>query len=172
MRFEGNVSLIQDDVSIKTDILTISEKNGIKCESLSDKKSTIVFVNNNKEVILSGERLEFNKKENKIIIVGKAMLNNEKNKIQGNSLIINFMKEKINEINGEGDIIFNKDKMHIESESVKWLYDIEFVYFYKLKTIEQKETGSIKGKKIKLNLKTNKMTVISDTDERTEMILE
>ncbi len=172
MNFNGNVFLIQNDVSIKTDKLIISEKNGIKCKSKLEKQSIITFNNNNKEIVINGRLIEFNKEKKTINIVGEAILKDEDNKIKGDNLLIHFNNDGIYEIIGKGNILFKKIKMIIEAESVKWLYDKNIAFFNKLKQIKQKETGSIKGKRIKLNLKTNKMTVISENEERTEMVLD
>ncbi len=172
MEFKGKVFLMQNDVAIETDKLIISEKKGIKCKSSSEKKSVITFLNNNKEVVLEGEEIEFLREERLIKIIGKAGLKDDDNKINGNILTIYFNKEGIEKIKGIGDILFKKDKLIIESNTVEWLYDKELAIFEELKKVEKKEIGSIKGKQIKLNLKTNIITVFSEADERTETILE
>jgi len=172
MKFKGKVSLIQDDVLIKTDVLIISEKSGIKCKKKSDIKTIIVFFNNKKKIILKGDIIDINKNDKLIKINGNAVLKDDLSKLKGDNLFIYFNNDGIVKITGSGNIKFKKDKLVIESENVRWLYDKELAFFEKLKKIEKKKTGRIIGKKIKLNLRTNLMTVFSDNDERTKTVLE
>jgi len=173
MKFKGKVNLIQDEISIKAGELVLSDKSGIKCKAAEDSTAIFVFIDRAGEIVIKGRDIQMFKDEKYIEINGKAVINDKENKIKGDNLKIYFNKEeKIERIIGDGNIIFKKDELKIDAESVKWLYSKNVVYFEGLKEIKKKSTGSIKGKRIKLDLKTNTMSGVSEEDERTETVLD
>ena len=94
-----------------------------------------------------------------------------------NSIPAAYFNEK-NEperITGEKDIHFTKDDLSGYSDRVNWLFKEEVIVLmgspYIVKQSIAGEGGRTEGKELKIDLKTNKITILSSGSRRTETII-
>ena len=77
-------------------------------------------------------------------------------------------KNEITRISGEDGIDFIKEDLYGNSGKVEWLFKENTMILKDLPQIVKKNGGTTIGEELKINLKTNKITILSSDTERTE----
>ena len=77
-------------------------------------------------------------------------------------------KNEITRISGEDGIDFIKEDLYGNSGKVEWLFKENTMILKDLPQIVKKHGGTTIGEELKINLKTNKITILSSDTERTE----
>ncbi len=166
--YEGNVHLNQENTVLNSEKLEINKKNDV----IASGNVFLSFKNNEDEIILNGEKVNFDSNERMIVININGKIENGKNILKANTLSIKFNKEnEIESINGEDKVNFKKEDIYGSSKKVSWLFKRDLIIFKDSAQL-QRESGAItKGKELKFDLKNNKIITISDEIKRTETIL-
>jgi len=169
--YEENVELRQKETVLTADKLAIDDDNNLVA---SGKMVSLSFKNKEDEVRIKGKEILFDA-ENKKIEIKNGIVESMGNILRADMLRMEFSKENnINEIHGEKNIDFIKEKDNISgsSEKVKWLYTKEEILFIDGAQIKREGRGTTKGNELRFFLKDNRILITSDDSKRTETILE
>jgi len=167
--YKKRVNLVQDDVGLRADSLEITDDNHIEASG----KVSLSFKSDEKEVALRGEQITFNAKEKNIDISSNAIIKNDENILKANRFVIQFNdKNEITHISGKDGIDFIKEDLYGTSGEVEWLFKEDTMILKDLPQIAKKNGGTTIGEELKIDLKTDKITILSSDTERTETIIE
>jgi len=167
-QYEGNIHLEQENTVLNSEKLGINKKNDV----IASGNVFLSFKNKDNEVILKGEKINFDSKKKIIVIDIKGEIKNGKNILKAEKLFIKFNENsEINSVNGEDKVNFNKEDIYGSSKKVIWLFKKDFIIFKDSAQL-QRENGAItKAKELRFDLKKNKIITVSDKIKRTETIL-
>jgi lipopolysaccharide transport protein LptA len=175
--YKKKINLVQDDIGLKANSLSIADDNRI--EALGGV--SLSFKSDDKELAIKGGRISFNAKEKSIEISDNAAIKSDENLLRADRFVIQFTdKNEVADISGEGEVSFTKEDLYGHSGSVSWLFKEETMILRELPqvvkknggtTMVKKNGGTTIGKELKINLKTNKITILSSGTERTETII-
>jgi lipopolysaccharide export system protein LptA len=167
--YKQKIHLLQNEIKLSGQDLEITDDNNI----LINGKVNLSFKSEEKEITINGDQFIFNAPEKTIEINYNAAIKCDETNIKANNFTIQFNdKNEISDIFGEGDIIFLKDKLRGKSGKVKWQFKEETVVLMDMPHIVKVDGGKTLGKELKIDLKTNKITILSSQTERTETVIE
>ncbi|MGE5340908.1 MAG: LptA/OstA family protein [Candidatus Omnitrophota bacterium] len=172
--YEKDVRLNQGNTVLLANSLEVGKDNTITASgaaSLSFKDKE-----NGKIINIKGDKIIFKSKEKCIDISGNAIIKSDETILRATGILIRFNdKNEIERIIGEKKVIFNKDELSGYSEKVDWFFKEETMVFtgspYIIKKSKGTDSGKTIGKELKINLKTDKITILSDDSSRTETII-
>lgn len=179
-RYDTRVQLMQDDISLTTDTLEITEENQIEANG----KVSLSFKNREgggsggadtvaKDIAIKADNIIFNARERNINITGNATIKSGETILKANHMVVQFSDaNEIIDISGEGDIEFLKDDLSGTSGKVQWLFDKEMMILKDSPRVAKKTGGATSGKELEIDLKTNTIKILSGTSERSETIIE
>jgi lipopolysaccharide export system protein LptA len=81
-------------------------------------------------------------------------------------------KNEVTHISGEDGIDFIKEDLYGNSGKVEWLFKEDTMILKDLPQILKKNGGTTIGEELTINLKTNKITILSSDTERSETTIE
>jgi lipopolysaccharide transport protein LptA len=166
-KYDQQVNLNQGNTRLNARTLEISEDGSISAKGSVD----FSFKNGDKQVAVKGDQLTFNPEEKRIDIVDNAAIKSDINVLRAGRFLLQFNdKNEIGDINGEEDIYFTKDDLSGTSRRVKWLFDREILVLQGSPQVVQSGTRTA-GKELSINLKNNKITIVSEESERSETII-
>jgi lipopolysaccharide export system protein LptA len=80
-------------------------------------------------------------------------------------------KNQVALIFGEEDVSFNQEDLSGTSERVKWLFNENTMLLQGSPSVTKRGGGTTVGKELKIDLKTNNITILSSATERSETII-
>lgn len=166
--YNKRINLVQDEIGLKANSLSIADDNRI--EALGSV--SLSFKSDDKQLEIKGGRITFNAKEKSIEIGDNAAIKNDENLLRADRFVIQFSdKNEVEAITGSGEIMFSKEDLYGNSGSVEWRFKEETMILRDLPQVVKKNGGTTIGKELKINLKTNMITILSSDTERTETII-
>jgi lipopolysaccharide export system protein LptA len=167
-KYDGQVNLNQGDTRLNTRSLEISEDGSISAQG----SVNFTFKEGDKEVAVKGDQLSFNPEKKRIDIIDNAIIRNDVNVLRAGRFLLQFNDQnKIGDIIGEEDIYFTKEDLSGSSRRVKWLFNQEILVLQGSPQVVQSGTRTI-GKELSINLKNNKITILSEESERSETVIQ
>ncbi len=167
--YERQVNLVQGDIGLNANNLEIVDDNRIEASG----RASLTFKSDEREVSIKGDRFVFNAQEKNIDIAGNAVIKNDENLLKANHFVAYFNeKNEMSHISGDGEVNFNKEDIYGISGKVKWLFYEDIMVLKDLPQVTKQNGGTTIGKELKIDLKTNKITILSSATERTETIIE
>ena len=167
-QYEGNIHLEQESTILNSEKLRINKENDVAASG----NVFLSFKNKDNEVILKGEKINFDSKKKFIVIDIKGEIRNGKNILKAEKLFIKFNENsEIDSVNGEDKVNFNKEDIYGSSKKVIWLFKKDFIIFKDSAQLQRKNGAITKAKELKFDLKKNKIITVSDKIKRTETIL-
>ena len=157
--------MVQDDIGLRAARLEITDDNDIEAGG----KVSLSFKNEERKIAIKSDLVTFNPKEQSIDIRSNATIKNGESILKANLFVIRFNdKNEITRISGEDGIDFIKEDLYGNSGKVEWLFKENTMILKDLPQIVKKNGGTTIGEELKINLKTNKITILSSDTERTE----
>ncbi len=167
--YKKRVNLVQEDIGLRADRLEIIDENDIEASG----KVSLSFKSDEKDVDIRGEQISFNAKEKNIDISSNAVIKNDENILKANRFVVQFNdKNEVTRISGEDGIDFIKEDLYGTSGKVEWLFKEDTMILKDLPQIAKKNGGTTIGEELKIDLKTDTITILSSDTERTETIIE
>ena len=174
-RYDTHVQLMQDDISLTADTLEITEENQIEANG----KVSLTFKNHNgddgtdaKEIAIKADNIIFNAKERNIDITGNSVIKSGETILKADHLVVLCNETNgITDISGEGNIGFSKEDLLGTSGKVQWLFDKETMILKDSPRIGKKTGGATAGQELEIDLKTNKINILSSGSERSKTII-
>lgn len=178
-RYDTRVQLMQDDISLTADTLEITEENQIEANG----KVSLSFKNRDgdggsgagadaKDIAIKADNIIFNARERNIVITGNGAIKSGETLLKANHLVVQFSDtNKITNISGEGDIEFLKEDLSGASGGVQWLFAKEMMILKDSPRIAKKGGGTTTGQELEIDLKTNKINILSSSSERSKTII-
>jgi lipopolysaccharide transport protein LptA len=167
--YKKRVNLVQEDIGLRADRLEIIDENDIEASG----NVSLSFKSDEKDVDIRGEQITFNAKEKNIDISSNAVIKNDENILKANRFVVQFNdKNEVTRISGEDGIDFIKEDLYGTSGKVEWLFKEDTMILKDLPQIAKKNGGTTIGEELKIDLKTDKITILSSNTERTETIIE
>lgn len=172
LSYGGLVNLNQGDIVLDARKLDIDEENGI----IARGNVSLSFKSEKKEIGIKGGEVIFNSKEKRIEINENAIIKSDENLLRAANIVVWFNeKNEPERITGEKDINFTKEDLSGYSDRVNWLFKEEVMILmgspYIVKQSIAGDGGRTEGKELKIDLKTNKITILSSGSRRTETII-
>ncbi|HLP58368.1 MAG TPA: LptA/OstA family protein, partial [Candidatus Deferrimicrobium sp.] len=175
LRYDTHVQLMQDEITLTTDTLEITEENQIEANG----KVSLTFKNNNgdagtgaKEIAIKADNIVFNANERNIDLTGNAIIKSGETLLKADHLVILFNETNgITDISGEENIGFSKEDLMGTSGKVQWLFDKETMILKDSPRIAKKSGGATSGQELEIDLKTNKINILSSASERSKTII-
>ena len=168
-KYEKPVNLVQGDISLNAQNLEITDENKIETSS---GWTSLTFKTYDREVSVGGNSFIFNAEEKNIAISGSSVIKNDINVLKADNFVLNFDdKNEMTHILGEGNVSFNKEDINGLSGRVKWLFNEDLLILQDLPQVTKRDGGTTIGKELQIDLKTNKITILSSTTNRTETII-
>jgi lipopolysaccharide export system protein LptA len=177
-RYDTRVQLMQDDISLNTDTLEITDENQIEANG----KVSLSFKNGGGEgsggpgasdVAIKAENIVFNARERNIDITGNAAIKSGETLLKADHLVVRFNETNgITDISGDGNIEFLKDDLSGRSGKVQWLFGKEMMILKNSPRVTKKSGGATSGKELEIDLKTNTIKILSGGSERSETIIQ
>ncbi|MCP5106972.1 MAG: LPS export ABC transporter periplasmic protein LptC [bacterium] len=166
--YEQRVSLLQGDISLTAGSLEIRDDNDIEIK----ERVLLSFKSDDKEISIRGDRFVFNAGKRNIEISGNPVIKNDENILKADYFVIQFSDQNaLTGIYGDGDINFTREDLSGTSGKVDWLFTEDTLVLKDLPQIMKKNGGTTMGDELKINLKTNKITILSSATERTETLI-
>lgn len=172
-RYDNHVQLMQDDISLMADTLKIAEENQMEANG----KVSLSFKNDNgdagsKEIAIKAENIVFNAKEKNIDITGNSVIKSGETILKADHMVVRFNETNgITDISGDGNIGFSKEELSGTSGKVQWLFDKETMILKDSPQIAKKSGGATMGQELEIDLKTNKINILSGGTERSKTII-
>ncbi|MCU0287032.1 MAG: hypothetical protein MUF15_11625 [Acidobacteria bacterium] len=177
-RYDTHVQLMQDDISLTADTLEITEENQIEANG----KVSLTFKNDSsnvntgdsvsKEIAIKADKIVFNADEKNITITGSAIIRSEDTILRADRLVVLFNETNgITDITGEENVGFSKEDLTGTAGKVKWLFDKETMILKDSPRIGKKTGGAATGQELEIDLKTNKVNILSSASERSKTII-
>jgi lipopolysaccharide transport protein LptA len=172
LSYEGFVNLNQGDIVLDAMKLEIDEENGM----IARGNVSLSFKSEKKEIGIKGGEVIFNSKEKRIEINENAIIKSDENLLRAADIVVFFNeKNEPERITGEKNINFTKEDLSGYSDRVNWLFKEEVMVLmgspYIVKQSIAGDGGRTEGKELKIDLKTNKITILSSGSRRTETII-
>jgi lipopolysaccharide transport protein LptA len=166
--YDKTVNLNQGDVSMEAKTLEIGGDNSIKATG----RVSLSFKSKDKDITIKGELLVFDSKTRTIDIQDRAAIKSGENVLRANTILIRFDdRNEVSLITGEDKINFLKDDLSGYSDRVEWDFKQDVMVLKGTPRISRENGGHTTGKVLKINLETNKITILSGDSERTETII-
>jgi len=167
--YERQVNLNQGDTALNAGSLEIREDNTIIAKGMV----SLSFKDEDKEMAIKGDRVIFDAGGKRIDVTNNAVIKSDENVLKASQIVIRFNdNNQIDHITGEGDINFIKEEdLSGTSQRVKWLFKEEVMILKGSPQIVKQSGGRTSGKELKINLKNNKITILSDDSRRTETVI-
>lgn len=187
-RYDTWAHLLQDDITLRTGTLEITDENKIEAygrtflsfKNTNKNKNKKAKANdneedkedNNNEIALVADSVVFNAKEKNIDITGKPIIRNNENILRANHFVIQFdEKNYVAHIFGEEDVSFTQEDLSGTSERVKWLFNENIMLLQGSPSVTRRNGGTTVGKELRIDLKTNNITILSSGTERSETVI-
>jgi len=177
--YEKEISLVQGTTLLKANNLQIGKDNTINASG--GVSLTFTDRQNGKNIAIKGDKMVFNPKEKRIEIKGTdenlSVIRSEETVLRALDMAILFNeKNELMRITGEKKVYFNKGDISGHSNVVNWIYTEESMVFtgspYIARKSKVSDSGKTTGKILKIDLKTDKITIISDDSSRTETVIQ
>jgi lipopolysaccharide transport protein LptA len=172
LSYGGLVNLNQGDIVLDARKLEIDEENGM----IARGNVSLSFKSEKKEIGIKGGAVIFNSKEKRIEINENAIIKSDENLLRAANIVVWFNeKNELERITGEKEINFTKEDLSGYSDRVNWLFKEEVMILmgspYIVKQSIAGDGGRTEGKELKIDLKTNKITILSSGSRRTETVI-
>jgi lipopolysaccharide export system protein LptA len=93
--------------------------------------------------------------------------------LQAKTVKIIFNKDQeLENIYGENQVRFTKGQIQGSSKKVNWDYQKEIMLFLDSAQLKSQNKGITRGDRLRLDLKDDKITILSDLQNRSETIIE
>lgn len=169
IRYRDGVRLQQNRTIMTAENLEISEQNRMEAKG----SAALWFREKEDEIKLSGDHLIFNPSDKNITIKGNGDLRNRGRSLQAKLVKVTFNAEQeLENIHGENQVRFSKDQIQGSSNKVNWDYKQEIMLFSESALLKSQNQGTTKGDKLRLNLKDNQITILTDLKNRSETIIQ
>lgn len=167
--YRDKIRLQQNETIITCNKLEVLEKNQMN----SQGNVSLSFKEKENEINLRGDRISFDPDKKKITITGKGIMKNKSRILKADWLEINFNDQnELDTIRGKKNIQFINEGIQGTSKKVNWKYREEMMMFSDSAQIKDKSKGVTKGKELKLDLKSNKITILSGPNKRSETVIQ
>jgi len=167
--YKDNTRLQQNETIIKSDKLEILEKNQINASG----NVSLTFKEKKNDINLRGDYIGFDPKKRIIIIKGKGVMKNNSRILRADLLKISFNDQnELETITGEKNVHFVNEDIQGTSKKVNWKYPEEMMIFSGSAQIKSQSKGLTKSKQLKLDLKNNKILILSDPSKRSETVIQ
>lgn len=162
------VNMVQDDIKLSTQKLEITNDNNISASG----PTSLSFKAEGKEMTLRGGVFVFDAVNRAIYIRSNAMIKSDENILKAQRFTIRFSSENtIDKIEGTDEVSFLKEELTGTAGKVLWLFKEDSLVLKSLPQIVKRNGGRTIGKILKIDLKDNKISVLSSETERTETII-
>ncbi len=166
--YEGQVNLSQEETQMTAGSLEIGENNAVA----ADGSVSLSFKKGDKDLALKGDHLTFDPDKKQIQIIANAIVKSGESILRAKEFEIQFNdKNEIGDIAGEEDIYFSKEGLSGASQRVQWLFSREVMVFKGAPQVTNAEGHKTTGKELKIDLKTDKITITAADAERSETII-
>jgi lipopolysaccharide transport protein LptA len=166
--YERQVNLNQGDTRLTARSLEIEKDNSI----LAEGNASLSFRRGDKEVTIKGDRLTFTPEKKQIDIVENAVIKSGESILRANRFEVHFSDDnEIEDISGESEVYFSKEDLSGTSRRARWLFNQEILILNGSPQVANKNGGKTSGKELRINLKTNKIMILSALSDRTETII-
>ncbi len=167
--YKDDARLQQNETILNTDQLEIRGENNLS----TNGNTHLVFKNKEEEITIMGENLTFDPENKTITIKDKGIIKSKDRMLKGKLIKILFDENnELDQIQGEKEIQFTQDKIQGSAEKVNWEFKKELMRFSKTAQIKSAGGGTTKGDELMLDLKTSKITILSEESKRSETIIE
>lgn len=167
--YQGQVNLVQGDIGLNANNLEIADDDKIEASG----RVSLTFKSDERDVDIKGNRFVFNAEGRNISIDGNAVIKNDENLLKANYFTVHFDENnELSDISGEGDIVFTKEDIYGVSGKVTWRFSEEILILKDLPQVTKRNGGTTIGRELQIDLKTNKITILSSATERTETIID
>ena len=167
--YQYQVNLVQGDIGLTAVSLEIADDDKIEASG----RVSLTFKSDGKDVDIKGDRFVFNAEGKNISIEGNAVIKNDENLLKANYFTVYFNKDnELSHISGDGDITFTKEDIYGVSGKVMWRFNEDIMILKDLPQVTKRNGGTTIGRELQIDLKSNKITILSSATERTETIIE
>jgi len=167
--YTDRVRLYQGDTILRSESLEFSDPGNI----LAKGQVFLSFRNNEDVVVLQGKTVTFDSEKRTIHLTGRASVQNGNRTLGADDILIRFNdRQELETILGEKSAQFNKDDISGKSEKVRWDFIKDEMTFREAAEIRSKTGGVTKGQELKLDLKTEKITILSGETDRTKTVID
>jgi lipopolysaccharide transport protein LptA len=129
------------------------------------------FKNGENTIAVAGEKISLASGQRQILIEGGARLIDGQNVLKAKRITIDYNPENgIETIVATDSVSFAKDDMEGGASRLQWDFPRKLVFFRDSARIARKNGGETTGRELKLNLETNEILVLGETD-RSETII-
>ena len=168
-KYRQQVNLTQGETQLSAYTLSISEDSSV----LAEGRVSLAFKKSEKDIAVQGGKLTFDPAKEEISIVDSAVIKSGETILRSAAFQLLFNERKeVDRIRGEEDIYFVKDDLSGKSRRADWLFSREVLI---LKggppEIVNQNGGKTTGKELRVNLRDNRITIISDESDRTQTII-
>jgi lipopolysaccharide export system protein LptA len=170
--YDRGVNLNQADIVMEAGKLEILEESKITASG----RVSMSFTSDGKDMSIKGGEVIFNSQDGRIDINENAIIKSGENLLKAANIVIWFKDgTQIDRITGEEDINFIKEDLSGYAKKVEWRFQDEEMLLmgspYIIKRSSSGDGGRTAGKVLKIDLKTDKITILSDESDRTETII-
>lgn len=167
--YKKQVNLNQGDTVLTTESLEIEGEESI----IAKGNTTLSFKKDDSDIALKGNEVLFNTLEKRILVKGNAIIKSGETLLRASEIVIRFNdKGEIFLITGEKKVNFVKDDLSGYSDQVNWDFKKEEMVLMGAPYINRRSAGgdggTTRGKQLKIDLKTDKITILSGDSNRTE----
>ncbi|MCK4835411.1 MAG: hypothetical protein KAT17_02175 [Candidatus Aminicenantes bacterium] len=167
--YKNKIRLQQDDTILTADNLEILDQNKMDAQG----SVSLLFKDKEEEINLRGDNIVFDPEPKTITIKENGILKNKDRMLNAKYIRITFNKDQeLDNIYGENEVRFIKDKIQGNSKKVNWEYKKEIMIFLESAQIKSQSKGITRGDRLRLDLKDNKIMILSDQQNRSETIIE
>lgn len=172
--YEKDVNLTQGNTRLTANLLDIAGDNTISVSG--NVVLSFTGKRDGKNIYVKGDQVNFIPKEKRIDIITNAIIRVDETILRAVNISVWFNKDdEITRISGEKNITFSKGELTGNSDQIDWLYTTEEVILtgnpYIVKKVRGGDSGKTRGKELKIDLKTDKITILSDDTRRTETVI-
>lgn len=167
--YKKQVNLNQGDTVLTTQSLEIQGEDSV----IAKGSTTLSFKKEDSDIALKGKEVLFNTLEKRILVKGNAIIKSGETLLRAAEIVIRFNdKGEIYLITGEKNVNFTKNDLSGYSERVNWDFKKEEMVLIGSPYIDRRSStgdgGTTRGKQLMIDLKTDKITILSGDTNRTE----
>ncbi len=163
--YEDDVKLFQGETTLNAGKIEV----GGNTEVSISKGTVLNFKNGEEEIIIRGEELYIDPETNSLNISGKGSISDKENTLSGESIVVEFDKNKlITMISGTDNIEFKRKSISGESDKVIWMFAKKVITFMTNAKLVKDSSGQFSGEEIRFFLKDERVEMRSSDGKRIE----
>jgi lipopolysaccharide export system protein LptA len=169
IQYTDAIRLYQGDTVLRAGSLEFEENSRV----LAQGKVFLSFKENEDSIVLQGERILFDPAEKQIKVDKKGLLQSGTHILRAEHITIEFNEQQeLERILADTSVTFNKDKITGNSKNVVWRFKEDLMTFQGNARIKTQSGGVTKGEELLLNLKEEKITILSDQSGRSQTVID